>query len=214
MKHLQKKPLLLLALLFMAVNSVCAQRIDLKGTWQFAMGHESAYTDSVVLPGSMLTNGKGNEVSIHTQWTGSLYDSSFYFNPHMEKYRKAGQCKFPFFLTPQKHYIGHARYGKAVFIPKKWKKGRVFLSLERPHIESILSINGQRVGKDSSLSVPHLFEITKYVQPGTNNHIDINIYNGIENVCVGQDSHSVTDISTSSILGCFSLTANTRHFTV
>ena len=69
MKHLQKKPLLLLALLFMAVNSVCAQRIDLKGTWQFAMGHESAYTDSVVLPGSMLTNGKGNEVSIHTQWT-------------------------------------------------------------------------------------------------------------------------------------------------
>ena len=193
MKHLQKKPLLLLALLFMAVNSVCAQRIDLKGTWQFAMGHESAYTDSVVLPGSMLTNGKGNEVSIHTQWTGSLYDSSFYFNPHMEKYRKAGQCKFPFFLTPQKHYIGHARYGKAVFIPKKWKKGRVFLSLERPHIESILSINGQRVGKDSSLSVPHLFEITKYVQPGTTNHIDINIYNGIENVCVGQDSHSVTD---------------------
>lgn len=29
--------------------------------------------------------------------------------------------------------------------------------------------------------------------PAATNEIEIRIYNGIENVCVGQDSHSVTD---------------------
>ena len=193
MNFIQRKFFLLVALLSVGVGNISAQRIDLKGTWHFVMDKESAYTDSVVLPGSMLTNGKGHEVSIHTPWTGSLYDSSFYFNPHMEQYRKTGQCKFPFFLTPQKHYIGHARYGRQVFIPKEWKRGRIFISLERPHIETTLTVNGHRVGKDSSLSVPHVFEITRYAKADADNSIDIHIYNGIENVCVGQDSHSVTD---------------------
>lgn len=193
MKSIYTKFFLLNFLYFIGTGCVCAQRIDLKGIWSFDIGEGTAYTDSIVLPGSMLTNNKGNEVSIYTQWTGSLYDSSFYFNPFMEKYRQEGLCKFPFFLTPKKHYIGNARYGKQIFIPKQWKKGRIFISLERPHIETTLTVNGHYVGKDSSLSVPHVFEITKYVKPGTENSIDINLYNGIENVCVGQDSHSVTD---------------------
>ena len=172
---------------------LAAQSIDLKGQWRFTTGSHKDYDDTITLPGSMLTNGKGNEVTIRTQWTGSLYDSSFYFNPYMEKYRRDGQCKFPFFLTPNRHYTGHARYGRTIFIPKKWKKGRIFISLERPHIETTVMVNGQRVGKDSTLSVPHVFEITQYAKPGRNNDIDIDIYNGIENVCVGQDSHSVTD---------------------
>lgn len=177
----------------MAAIPSAAQTIDLKGQWRFAIGADQDYDDTVTLPGSMLTNGKGNEVTVRTPWTGSLYDSSFYFNPYMEKFRKDGECKFPFFLTPDKHYIGNARYGRTVFIPKQWRKKRVFISLERPHIETTLNINGQYVGKDSSLSVPHVFEITKYIKTGQDNSIDIIIYNGIENVCVGQDSHSVTD---------------------
>ena len=64
------------------------QVISLKGEWAFAQGDEPAYDDVVTLPGSMLTNGKGDEVSVRTQWTGSLYDSSFFYNPYMEKYRK------------------------------------------------------------------------------------------------------------------------------
>jgi beta-galactosidase/beta-glucuronidase len=44
-----------------------------------------------------------------------------------------------------------------------------------------------------SLSVPHRYDVTKYVRKGERNEIAIRVYNGIENVCVGQDSHSVTD---------------------
>ena len=157
------------------------------------MGDSARYDDYVMLPGSMLTNGKGNDVDIHTQWTGSLYDSSYYFNPYMEPYRKKGQMKFPFFLTPEKHYVGNAWYRKFVYVPKDWWDQRIVLFLERPHIETTVFINGKEVGHQMSLSVPHRYDVTKYIKKGERNEIAIRVYNGIENVCVGQDSHSVTD---------------------
>ena len=169
--------------------------LSLAGAWDFAIGDvpPAVYDDYVMLPGSMLTNGKGNDVSVHTQWTGSLYDSSFYFNPYMEKYRQEGQMKFPFFLTPEKHYVGNAWYKRSVYVPQDWNDRRITLFLERPHIETTVYVNGQEVGHQMSLSVPHRYDVTKYIKVGQRNDIAIRVYNGIENVCVGQDSHSVTD---------------------
>ena len=174
-------------------SSKAQSSMDLSGTWDFCIGNAPQYNDQVKLPGSMLTNLKGDPVSINTQWTGSLYDSSFYFNPYMEKYRVEGQMKFPFFLTPERHYVGNAWYRKTVTIPKRWKKRRVTLFLERPHIETTLYVNGQEVGHQMSLSTPHRYDITDQIIFGKENEIAIRVYNGIENVCVGQDSHSVTD---------------------
>lgn len=194
----------LLATGLMVSASLQAQTINLCGKWRFTQGDIPHDGEEIVLPGSMLTNGKGNDVCTHTQWTGSLYDSSFYFNPYMEKYRMEevlangkhhveGTMKFPFFLTPEKHYVGNAWYSKTVFVPKEWKHKRVILYLERPHIETTVYMNGKLAGRDSSLSVPHEFDITPYIVYGKENEIAIKIYNGIEHVCVGQDSHSVTD---------------------
>lgn len=168
-------------------------RVDLSGEWKFAQGDSPEYNDKVMLPGSMLTNGKGDEVTVNTKWVSSLYDSSFFFNPYMEKYRQPGKMKFPFFLTPEKHYVGNAWYSRTVSVPGQWKKRRVLLYLERPHIETTVFINGKQVGRDSSLCVPHVFDVTDFVVPGKDNEIAVKVYNGIENVCVGQDSHSVTD---------------------
>lgn len=44
-----------------------------------------------------------------------------------------------------------------------------------------------------SLSTPHVYDITPLISYGRTSRIDIDAYNGIENVDVGQDSHSVTD---------------------
>ena len=173
--------------------------IDLRGRWQFAIDRSSEgvmplrYTETITLPGSMLTNGKGDPVSVNTQWVGSLYDSSYFFNPRMEPYRQPGKTKFPFFLTPSRHYVGNAWYQRTVVVPKTWKKRRVTLFLERPHIETTVYVNGKEVGHQMSLSVPHQYDITDAVRFGKKNTITIKVYNGIENVCVGQDSHSVTD---------------------
>ncbi len=181
------------AISMLALTSVQAQTISLAGKWSFAMGDKPVYNDEVTLPGSMLTNGKGDDVCVETKWTGSLYDSSYFYNPYMKKYREAGNMKFPFFLTPDKHYVGNAWYKKVVRIAKNWKRKKVTLFLERPHIETSVYVNGQLAGRDSSLSVPHEFDITPYVRFGEDNEIAVRVYNGIENVCVGQDSHSVTD---------------------
>ena len=73
----------------------------------------------------MLTRGKGDDLSLKTRWVGSIYDSSYYYNPYMEPYRRAGRMKFPFFLTPDKHYVGSAWYRRSVTIP-----ARPFLGLD------------------------------------------------------------------------------------
>lgn len=203
-------------LLFSALSlSLQAQTIDLAGKWDFSMGDKPEGKETIELPGSMLTNHKGNEVTLKTRWVGSLYDSSYYYNPYMEKYRVEGRMKFPFFLTPDKHYVGNACYGRTVEVPRSWEGRHVVLFLERPHIETTVFVNGQPAGRDSSLSVPHTFDVTPYIRPGRANRIDIRIYNGIENVCVGQDSHSVTDQTQGNwngIAGRIELQARAAHY--
>lgn len=188
------KRLLLLVITFhISLFSFTQETVNLAGSWQLAIGDTAKYTDDVVLPGSMLTNGKGNPVTVNTPWTGSLYDSSYYYNPFMEQYRRQENIKFPFFLTPEKHYVGKAWYRKSVYVPDSWKKKHVTLYLERPHIETTVYVNSQKVGSNNSLSAPHQFDVTPYIKIGERNTIEICVYNGIDGVGVGQDSHSVTD---------------------
>lgn len=188
--------------LIVSFASLCASaqtHIDLRGKWEFQIDKDkthnatSVYDDYIDLPGSMVTRKKGDPLSVRTQWTGSLYDSSYYYNPFMEKYRVEGNMKFPFFLTPETHYVGVAWYRKTVMVPKTWKKQRVILTLERPHIETTIYVNGQEMGHQIGLSAPHVYDVTSAIKPGKENVIAVKVYNGIENVCVGQDSHSVTD---------------------
>ena len=218
------KRITILSLLSLMILTSFAQKpINLSGTWDFQIdcnGNYNAsqkYDDTIKLPGSMLTNGKGDLPSIDTKWTGSLYDSSYYYNPYMEKYRHTGSIKFPFFLTPEHYYVGYAWYRQNTEIPREWKRNRVVLYLERPHIETTVFVNGKEVGHQISLSVPHEYDITDYVKFGKNNSIAIKIYNGIENVGVGQDSHSVTDQTQGNwngIVGKIQLRSQQSIFTV
>ncbi len=198
-------PILLIGMLIFANRSLSTAqeiKLDLAGTWRFQidrndMGiNERCFSkklnDSITLPGSMTENRKGDDVTLHTQWTASIYDSSFFFNPRLEKYRVQENLKLPFWLTPVKYYVGAAWYQKEVVIPADWKNNRVVLFLERPHTETILWINGKEVGMQNSLSVPHIFDISNYVKTG-NNTITIRMDNRTKDIDVGKDSHSITD---------------------
>ena len=201
---------LLFAMLPLAVSA--QQSIDLSGDWS---GKTDRGEKVFRLPGSNLTNNFGDELSVDTKWTGSLYDSSFYFNPRMEKYRRKGHMKFPFFLTPNKHFTGTITYTRKVDIPKDWKKRRVLLNLERAHIETRVFVNGKEAGHQMSLNTPHVYDLTSLVTFGKQNEIQIAVYNGIENVCVGQDSHSVTDQTQGNwngIVGKIELQARGQNF--
>lgn len=177
--------------------------VSLSGKWAFQIDREDkgireewfnkTLNDRINLPGSMPEKLKGDDVTVRTRWTGSLYDSSYYFNPYMEKYRIDGQVKLPFFLTPDRHYVGVAWYQKRVTVPDSWKGERVVLFLERPHIETTVWINRQEVGMQNSLCVPHVYDLTSYVTPGKSYLVTIRVDNRIKEINVGPDSHSITD---------------------
>jgi len=174
--------------------------IDLSGTWDFQFDTNNIgekenwslknnFNDKIYLPGSTITNNKGNKPDTNTKWTGSIYDSSWYYDPAMEKYRR--ESKFPFWLTPECYYVGAAWYKKTLKI-KKNSKFRYILFLERPHWETSVWINNYYAGKQNSLSTPHCYDITEYLKNGEN-IITIKIDNRIKEINVGPDSHSITD---------------------
>ena len=181
-----------------------AQVVDLSGTWQFAIDRndvgekEKWYNrnldDTMLLPGSMPEMLKGDDISVNTEWTGSLYDSSYFYNPAYEKYRQEGNMKLTFFLTPDKHYVGPAWYRRTFSLPKgvHVKESRFTILLERPHWESTVWINGKKVGMQNSLTTPHLFDVTGYVKSGKNT-IAIRVDNRVKDINPGPDSHSITD---------------------
>lgn len=181
---------------------VHAQEISLSGKWRFAIDRadkglseqwfRQTLSDSIQLPGTMTENGKGDDITLQTKWTGSIYDSSFFFRPSLARYREANNLKIPFWLTPVKHYAGVAWYQRQVTIPKDYTGKRLQLFLERSHIRTTVWIDGVEAGQDSSLVAPHAFNIPDNISEGSHT-ITIRIDNRLEDINVGPDSHSVTD---------------------
>lgn len=87
--------LTLICLLCFILSGQAQQSIDLSGLWSFQIDREGVgeeeqwfngkknFDDTILLPGSMPERLKGDDPTLKTQWTGTLYDSSFYFNPAM-----------------------------------------------------------------------------------------------------------------------------------
>lgn len=192
----------IILILLIATSCTKSNKIDLSGKWQFAIDQNDVgeteewfaqnLDESVLLPGSMMTNEKGFTPDLKTPWTGSIYDSSFYFNPALEKYRQEGDIKFPFWLTPNKYHRGAAWYRKEITIPRSWKEKRIVLHLERPHWQTKVWVNGTFVAEQNSLSTSHEFDITYYVKKGKN-YITVKVDNTSDKVNVGPDSHSISD---------------------
>lgn len=198
--------LLIPLLLFAYILPSAAQTIDLSGQWQFRIDRDgkgeseawyaatTPFDDTILLPASMPQRLKGDDISVNTRWVGSLYDSSYFFNPYMKRYRNPGKdMKLQFFLTPDKHYVGKAWYKKTITLPDSADLPMYALYLERPHITTQVWVNGEKVDRmQKSLSVPHVFYLYGMLNPGENT-IAICVDNDPETVKVGQDSHSITD---------------------
>jgi len=176
--------------------------IDLSGKWQFRMDSldvgikdkwfKKDFNDIIQLPGSMAENNKGNDISVSTKWTGDIVDKSWYIDVKYEKFRKPGNIKIPFWLQPNKHYLGVAWYQKEINIPANWERKYITLFLERCHWETQVWINNKKVGMNNNLATPHFYNLTEFVKPG-NNKITIRVDNRIKDIDPGQNAHSITD---------------------
>ncbi len=119
--------ILWMVLLVSCSTNINKNTLDLSGEWAFLTDPESKgitekwfsskLPETINLPGSMTENGKGDEISVNTPWTGGIVDSSWFHSPELEKYRQPGNIKVPFWLQPDKYYAGMAWYQKKVKIP-------------------------------------------------------------------------------------------------
>jgi hypothetical protein len=217
---------LLLALLPILSNCVdqANTTIDLSGTWKFQIDSldqgitdkwfMSELKDLIVLPGSMTTNGKGNDVSVDTRWTGGIVDSSWYSNEKYAKYREPGNVKIPFWLQPEKYYASAAWYQKTVHIPGDWEKMHIDLFLERCHWETRVWVDDLEVGSQNSLATPHIYDLTNYLTPGSHT-ISMMVDNRIKELDPGINSHSIADHTQSNwngIIGKIALEARPKIY--
>lgn len=193
---------IVLLITLIACNKKVDKKINLSGTWQFAMDPSDrgisegwfnyTLTDSLSLPGSLSSNGKGEEVTLATPWTGQIVDSSFYKNPEYAKFREPGNIKIPFWLQPLKYYKGAAWYQKKVTIPDDWNGQYMGLFLERCHWESRLWVDNKEVGMQNSLGTPHQYNLTNILTPGKH-LLTLCIDNRVKDIDPGINSHSISD---------------------
>lgn len=189
-------------LFFGACKKEHSNEIDLSGSWRFQIDsldqgidtkwYQQQLSDTLSLPGSMAENGKGNDITVNSQWTGSIWDSTYFNDEKYARYRVEGNIKVPFWLQPIKHYIGVAWYQKEIVIPENWQQKRIVLHLERPHWETQVWLGSKHLGMVNTLGTPHKYVLTDYLKPGKH-LITIRVDNRVKEIDPGQNSHSISD---------------------
>ena len=114
-----------LRLLFSVLVSLCAtgtarasvgDTVDLAGAWAYRLDRSDEgvagrwwrepFGDILQLPGSLASNGIGDDITLRTVWTGSFQDTSWYADPRFAPYVDTAGLKIPFFLQPGKKVYG------------------------------------------------------------------------------------------------------------
>ncbi|NOR34020.1 MAG: beta-galactosidase, partial [Bacteroidales bacterium] len=221
---MRKTTVLLLLVILVSCHQEKELYIDLSGEWNVCLDRDdlgftklrnnACFTETVTLPGSLVENGLGDEISMSTQWTGQIVDSSWHNAEKYAAYREEGNIKIPFWLQPELKYLGAAWFQKEVIIPENWSNKNIMLQLERPHWETRVWIDDQEIGMQNSLATPHSYRLNTHLKPGKH-IISIRVDNRIKEVNPGINSHSVADHTQSNwngLVGELSLIATPLVF--
>lgn len=216
--------LILFVLVFISPNLFAQiDELSLEGEWAYQLDPQSKgideawytreFSETLMLPGSLNTNGIGEPVNVNTPWTGSMWNRAWYDSDFYKKYRSPEDTKIVFWLSPDTYYVGMAWYQRKITVPKDWKKKNMVLSLERCHWETSLWIDGEKIGTQNSLEVPHLYDL-KQLKSGEH-LITLCVDNRIRELQPGVDSHSISDNTQSNwngIVGEMKLTTRPKTY--
>ena len=195
--------------------------LDLSGSWGVRLDSgdeglserwfEKQYPSKVFLPGSIQSQGLGDDVALDTVWTRSIIDRSYFEDERYAPYRQSANIKVPFWLQAEKVYTGPVWYQREVVIPEAWRGKRLQLHLERAHWKTSVWLDGQALGSRDSLSAPHLYVLADSVSPGKHELV-VRVDNRVH-LNVGPNSHSISDHTQSNwngIIGDIKLMATDR----
>ncbi len=149
--------------------------LPLQGMWSFQLDREDRgeadqwfeqdLSDVIVLPGVLTAQGFGDPVSMQTKWTGNI-NKIWQSDPYYKQYQTPGNFKMPFWLQPDRHYVGAAWYQRQIDIPRDWQGKRLVLFLERPHWKTTVWLDDRCLGSKDSLGTAHVHELGSSVPGG------------------------------------------------
>ncbi|HEX3186122.1 MAG TPA: discoidin domain-containing protein [Pyrinomonadaceae bacterium] len=163
--------------LLLAPAPVCSGRAtSLDGFWRFALdptdsGEKQQWFNArlpypIKLPGILQSQFNGLPITLNglpiakdTPWVLSLYDRFWYLRDEYKDYVDAGKVKIPFLSQPARHYLGVAWYQRDFETYQFQNARRFVLTLERPHWETTVWVDGKKIGSDRSLVAPHVYEL-------------------------------------------------------
>jgi len=201
-----KKYISLIAIIFFVTVFAQAQEIDLSGQWSFELDPNNmgitgqwfnrSLAQSIKLPGSLQEQGYGEKPSAKTQWTTRI-GMKLLGDPRFTEYIQSEDFKCPFWLTPDRYYVGPAWYQRQINIPADWADKRIVLYLERPHWQTTVWIDDKKAGVRETLGSAHEYDLTGLCTPGQNHRLTIRVDNSVV-VPVGMDAHSISDQTQSN----------------
>ena len=154
-------------------------------------GERRRLSGALTLAGALQAQGHGDEVTVDTAWTGQIVDRSFFTRRATRRTVSPGRVKVPFWLQPDRHYVGPAWYQRELAIPAEWRGRRVLLHLERPHWQTIAWLDGRVVGSRDSLSTRTSTSWARASRPARTCSPSASTTACV--VDVGLNSHSVSD---------------------
>ena len=187
--------------LFLVPAPLCSARsMSLDGMWRFGLDPTDAgekqqwFTQrlpfGIKLPGILQAQNHGNPISTTTPWVLSLYDRYWYLRDDYKDYIEVNKVKVPFLSQPPRHYLGAAWYQRDIDIFQYQSARRFVLSLERPHWETTVWLDGKKIGSERSLVAPHVYELGN-LTPGRH-QLTIRVDNRMI-MPYRPDAHSVSD---------------------
>lgn len=191
---------LAMLLLFAPASIRAARPISLEGYWNFEMDPTDAgeqqqwfnrnLRNGIRLPGILQHPYQGNAISIQTPWVLTQYDRFWYLRDDYKDYIEPGKVIVPFLSQPPRHYLGAAWYQRDVYITQQTAGRRIVLTLERPHWETTVWFDGQKLGSNRSLVAPHVYDLNA-AAPGRH-RLTIRVDNRMV-LPYRPDAHSVSD---------------------
>ena len=177
-----------------------ADQLDLAGTWSFQLDRqdqgeadkwfERDLPDRIALPGVLTAQGYGDPPSMQTQWTGNI-NPIWQSDPYYKQYQTPDNFKMPFWLQPDRHYVGAAWYQRQIEVPPNGRANASCSSWSgrtgRPPSGSMAGRSARRTAS----APPTCYDLGTNVAPGKH-RLTIRVDNRMI-VDVGNNAHSVSD---------------------
>jgi beta-galactosidase len=135
------------------------KHLSLNGTWKFFWSDTPEDTpSSFFLP--KFNDKKWSTIQVPSNWEMQGFGDKMFRN-----------VSAPFHANPPyvpKEYNPTGAYRRTFTVPADWRGEQVFLRMEKTASASFVWINGKEVGYNEGAQEPAEYNITRYLQPGTN----------------------------------------------